>query len=140
MDIRKFNETLLHIPRAEAVRSAADDCWEVKSKNLKIWTDPSPEEERVYINVYKENSSVDLRRIKAVTGIIFVPVILGDIIRFHIKEHNLFLDMKDFDFERVTYQSVEFCPMLLWTVDALECVYVPGIKDRIEIDVKRPTD
>ena len=133
-----FNETLLHIPRVTARRSSDDSCWEVQSKKLTIWTEPAPDEERVYINVYREKSPNMLKRIKALTGVVLPPIIVDDFIKLRIKDSNLYFDMKDCAYERPSYQSIEFCPMFLWTMDGMHAIYVPGIKDRIEVEPLTP--
>ena len=129
-----FNETLLHIPRVTACRSSDDSCWEVQSKKLTIWTEPSPDEECVYINVYREKSPNMLRRVKAVTGVVLTPVIVADFINLKIRDSNLYFDMKDCAYERPSYKSIEFCPMFLWTMDCMNAIFIPGIKDRVEVE------
>lgn len=128
-----FTKTLLHIPRTIAERSKEDDCWECKigPSKIKVWTEPSPEENRVYINVYAETAS-GFHRVKAVTGVILVPLTIGEIINLHVKDHNLFMDMNDFDFERLTYESIEFSPMFLWPADGSFLIFVPGMHQRVE--------
>lgn len=132
-----IDDNLLTVPRYVAERTK--DFWEIKAgdETLKIWTDPAQEEDRVYINVFRDTPE-GLRRVKAVTGLMFVPVTIGDVIRLHIKNHNLFLDMNDFALERVTFESVEYCPFLLWDIAACELFVVPGIKEKVEVQPLTP--
>lgn len=104
-----------------------------KDRSFRLWTEPDEEDKRCYINVCREDGD-KLIPITRMSGILFVPVTMGGYRPIEKEGKRFYVDMTTFTYPKLSYYSVEYCPMIMWSSMGVLTLVTQGDQSKITYD------